>query len=249
LQHKYRDQKRRIWWSCGSLEDAFRQYSWRNKNFERTQVELAGYQERLTLAVDPKNRNGQEAIAVAKEVQRWGGTNRGRSDRGNIAAIDCYDGQFVEYLRFCGEAFNRNDLIDELPKSSFKIRSNAGFTKIYSLFVDSFCIYDSRVAAALGMLAKRHCVVSGMSCIPQELQFAPMASAGLKERRDPSEGSFKFKSTGGKDAEHFKWNIRTNWILKAALADTKFGKIYPSAPLRALEAALFMIGYDIRAGE
>ena len=34
---------------------------------------------------------------------------------------------------------------------------NSGFTKIYSLYIDDFIIYDSRVGAALGFLVRCYC--------------------------------------------------------------------------------------------
>ena len=55
---------------------------------------------------------------------------------------------------------------------------------------------------------------------------------------------------------HLYSNVRVNWILSEALRGTDFERTVltrqadlPVTPLRALEAALFMIGYDLAGNE
>ena len=60
--------------------------------------------------------------------------------------------------------------LEEFTKSD--IIMNSGFTKIYSLIVQDFIIYDSRVGAALGLLIKCFCEDKQKEKIPEELRFA-----------------------------------------------------------------------------
>ena len=49
---------------------------------------------------------------------------------------------------------------------------NAGFVKIYSLLCDDCVIYDGRVGAALGLLARQFCEATGRTEVPSALAFA-----------------------------------------------------------------------------
>lgn len=49
---------------------------------------------------------------------------------------------------------------------------SSGFTKINSLIVRDFVIYDSRGGAALYYLVRKFCQESGLDMIPEELKFS-----------------------------------------------------------------------------
>ena len=49
------------------------------------------------------------------------------------------------------------------------------------------------------------------------------------------------------DELHAKCSIQANWILEAALRNSNFSKKTGQRALRAVEAALFMLGYDFPA--
>jgi hypothetical protein len=133
-----------------------------------------------------------------------------------------------------------------------EIRSNAGFTKIYSLAFRNFAIYDARVAAALGRVLLKHLQATEAADVPDDLKLCwTRRTAGYK-RRDPAAHGLKLPVWDGDDREHLWSNVRANWILREALTDSKFEaevyrhpERYPVTPLRALEAALFMLGYDV----
>jgi hypothetical protein len=141
-------------------------------------------------------------------------------------------------------------LFDENP-----YRMNAGFTKIYSLINDNFIIYDGRVGAALGLLVKQFCLLNGYTSVPQNLKFAwdeaEAAKGKMGPNRNPSTPTLIFPrlKRGSMWAES---NIRANWLLEATLnkvhhkarswsfcSQTRFDE------LRAIEASLFMIGYEV----
>jgi hypothetical protein len=126
------------------------------------------------------------------------------------------------------------------------IRFNSGMTKVYSLLVDNFIIYDSRVAAALGWIIAKFCIDTNKSLVPDVLRFpyAPAKEADNVAKpkiRNPGCGDLVFpRLYSGR--KHAKANLYASWLLGKVL-DISGTKIFQN--LRELEAALFMIGYDL----
>ena len=127
-------------------------------------------------------------------------------------------------------------------------RFNSGMTKVYSLLLENFIIYDSRVAAALAWLVWQWCRSRDPAVpLPPLLAFAcPTARGG--GIRNPDEAAFPYLNV--KPREHAKWNLRANWILQEAFTLPNSGKtsIAPGNfnSLREVEAALFTMGSDLR---
>ena len=117
---------------------------------------------------------------------------------------------------------------------SFDFHSNAGFTKIYSVLFDDFIIYDSRVAAALAFIAKK--------CLgdipPEKWRFFIPPNKGDKDKRYIEGFSFS-----NEKKKHFYSNIIANLLILEVQSELK--KRNKKVGLRHIEAALFMIGYDI----
>ncbi|MEY3882519.1 MAG: hypothetical protein RIQ94_3315, partial [Pseudomonadota bacterium] len=67
----------------------------------------------------------------------------------------------------------------------------------------------------------------------------------------PSFGNYQFSRLNNDSKKHAEWNIKANWVLNAVAARTAENKEVPfwgvpaNESLRALEAALFMIGYSV----
>lgn len=130
------------------------------------------------------------------------------------------------------------------------LRSNAGLTKVYSLLLPNFIIYDSRVAATLSWLV--HTSADLWDKTPNELRFATMRAKTSKSKgklRTADQRLFPYFAPSGEKnfQKHLLWNIRANWILEAVInknnslgIDSKFKTV------RDLEAALFAIGDDLR---
>jgi hypothetical protein len=122
------------------------------------------------------------------------------------------------------------------------LRFNAGMTKVYSLLIDDFIIYDSRVAAALAWLAlKWWMVVKGksQSQLHEHLRFLCLPGNGKAQKlRNPAPSLFTTHAT--KPYEHYKWNVRANWLLHHAQGMAGTNSRFSS--LREVEAALFQMG-------
>lgn len=128
-------------------------------------------------------------------------------------------------------------------------RFNAGMTKVYSLICRDFIIYDSRVAAALAWAVVKYCLERGLSVVPEGLRFPPMPTRS-EARRNASEGALVFPRLTGAPM-HVEWNMKASWLLERVLHHAKekgsgFARIEGEGrAMRALESALFMLGYDL----
>lgn len=125
---------------------------------------------------------------------------------------------------------------------SGQLRIDSGLTKIYALASDNSIIYDDRVGAALGLLAKRYlesqeqhnCSITGT---PDELDFMP----GRDKTRNPSTSILKFgKRENNSSYIHARSNLLANWLV-----GTVAERLGDSWDRRKVEAALFMIGYRV----
>ena len=176
-------------------------------------------------------------------ILQWGKVQNGNEDKVLDLGSD-----IVLYLKKCISKLNPNEF--DTNNNYSDIIMSSGFTKIYSLLMDDFVIYDGRVGAALGLLVKTFCEEKGLQTIPSELLFAYGNAKGdantVQKRRNASNSKYKFPLLDP-NRNHTVNNIRANWLLKEILdkSDSKFNEIPMKLRMRGLEAALFMIGYDV----
>jgi hypothetical protein len=233
-----------------NLAAALEQYEWdfsfrridgrrcAGRSFADNAAVLDDLQQRLRRAVfDGIPADVRDA---AIEVMRWGGV----APR-NEAWLRSNESELAAGLARVSAALEQNDDALELGPD---LRFNAGMTKVYSLLLDHFVIYDSRVAAALAWFVA---IWAGERVIPDTLRFPCMVAkedpkATRRKLRNPRPGREGFPLLGHRPYTHAKWNLRASWILRALLEtnpDTAFGA--GTAGSRRLEAALFMWGYDL----
>lgn len=248
-------------WSCQSLSDAFTQYYWPHPaipqlgvpagaTFTENEKVLAVLQKALHEALRP-TPSDVKACNAAIAVMAWGGVRAG-----NVSWLRANQKGLAQLLIEISNALSAGDTTHPLL-TSMTLRFNAGMTKVYSLICKDFIIYDSRVAAALCQAVVKFCDATGRMEIPMELRFlwAPAKEGKNQQepkRRDPNERQFVFPQLRP-GAPHAEWNIKASWLLRKTLDHAKAPNGFnkgdgPTDPLRALEAALFMIGYDLGAG-
>ena len=125
---------------------------------------------------------------------------------------------------------------------------NAGWTKVYALMLDGFPIYDGRVGAAMGYLVQQYSTRAGLRQVPPLLCFRWGAAKGGKHNRNPSMDSLRFRGlTVANPRTWAECNLWAAWILGEVCREGKFGGLVPHRQLRTLEAALFIIGYELPA--
>ena len=231
----YNKEKKQIW-ECSSIFNAYEKYEWKGKDFRATKAVLDACFDALNTSL---SKDGDADCKTACEsILEWGGVQRGNKTK--LEKIQ--EKGIVRYLTKVKE-----QLTSEKPDFSGIVMSS-GFSKIYSLLLDHFIIYDSRVAAALGYFVRLYCEEIHLSeeHLPEvlPLRFAYCASRGT-HRRNPSKGLYQFPiMQPNKYAMH---NLRASWLLQEVVnqPSNQFYQLQEEQRLRALEAALFMIGYEL----
>lgn len=225
--YNYREKKN---WKCTSFYDACEKYNWNKSEWRDTQKTLENFSIRLKESIDRANNDACKEVCC--DILKWGGVLRGNQTK--LEEINNKEG-LCFYLTKAKAFFSRNSI--DSPEE--EIIMNSGFTKIYSLYIDDFIIYDSRVGAALCYMVKLYCEEQKKK-LSERLKFAYSNSRNPKVNRNPNNGTYKF-SLLDRGKIHIECNMKANWLLKEVLN----APICKFKDLRSLEAALFMIGYDI----
>ena len=121
----------------------------------------------------------------------------------------------------------------------------AGYSKIYSLMVDGLPMYDSRVACALTSLIWLFCKEASLPEVPQYLRLGVPNPKGDRVDRNPQRGTFRFPDIqGAQYSLHAKCNLKAAWLLGELAQKGRFAELSHELRVDALQAALFMIGYE-----
>lgn len=262
--HSYINRRTGQRWSCTGLFDAYKKYDWPTRptpliqahsnvtagsDFSTNATVLAALQDLLTTGLNADDLHGVTEATV--DVMTWGGVRAG-----NVSWLRNLANQklLLQTLKSTRTALNAGDITDHVLTDK-SLRFNAGMTKVYSLICDDFIIYDSRVGAAIGWIVSKYCQSKGLTSVPTELRFpwAPAKEAKGNtnpKRRDPGTQALKFPRLQPGPL-HAEWNLKASWLLEAVLKhpntimNSCFKEASGKLQLRALEAALFMIGYDL----
>lgn len=158
LGHRYTmPRSRRIEFT--NLADALARYEWNFRALEgvcpkgRTLAENGRALEKLKDSLRDAVANGKDtqACEAAINVMKWGGVMNGNADwlrekKEGLATL----------LRDVSIGLKEDD--DDAKVLGAGLRFNAGMTKVYSLLLDNFIIYDSRVAASLAWFVRTGCM-------------------------------------------------------------------------------------------
>lgn len=255
FKHAYVDRRSGAKWSCDSLYGAYQAYAWNHPGNARlafnpgvSAVSNANALEALRsdlLAAD----NDERVLQGALDVMAWGGVSARNAEwlKANQVGL----GRMVQEVK---AALIKKDPDAPILRAK-ALRFNAGMTKIYSLICPDFVIYDSRVAAGLGLLVVQYCKAKGLTKVPAGLNF-PWAAAkegqnsAAPKNRNPSTGTLQFKRLRS-GSHHARWNINASWVLSQVAGHPRSAaspfraNTTPAQTLRALEQALFMVGYDL----
>jgi len=268
-------------WACTSLFGAYQQYvwpaavnsqtpHWKGRFFEESETFLSSKGALLNTAISTNQANQARDYAI--DILYWGGVGRRPAVAPHLRAGGIPNPQFLPHLRetadhlvmvykygFPAGYTGFND------KNGHALRIDSGTTKIYSLLIDEFVMYDGRVASALAFLVRiwwksQHTKTNPVNYagIPERLRFSYDAAAGHEHRNPnpigPAGNRMPLFPRLGVNADRIKENIRASWLLDEVLAidqrkggqRSNFSFLTPlSRRLRALEAAIFMVGYDV----
>lgn len=255
FEHSYWNRRKREDWSCSSLSDAWKKYEWNFPEIDRLEVKsgcsFADNEKALRTIKDSlicalKSGSDSATLDTAIAVMTWGNV-RGGERKGNVNWLTKNEKGLADLLLSTQDALDQADT-KGAERLGSNIRFNAGMTKIYSLICKNFVIYDSRVAATLGWGVVKYCEQNSLTEIPKELCFPHAPFRGGTHKRDASVNSLKFPILRP-GQHHMQWNLKASWLLESVLKhkNLKDTEVFENSqsPLRALEAALFMIGYDL----
>jgi hypothetical protein len=246
-----------------ALEDVFRMYWWNRQGYGANKLRLDAVKSAIEAAIEGENGGSAYRLAehACERVMEWGFGRERRPYKANMRWAMRQNDALVSVLRtgresLAGENPNIEVFSTGASGNAHSPKMNAGWTKYYALALPNFVIYDGRVGAALGFLVRRYLEsphAEKANCVPERLAFLWGDGDGATKLRDPSRGAYKFGKLYGGRYGSKPWarvNVWANWILRDAL--DKAGATWCSGPdgLRKLEAALFMVGYDLsRADE
>jgi hypothetical protein len=127
---------------------------------------------------------------------------------------------------------------------------NSAMTKVYAAADPSgdVVMYDSRVGAALGLLARRYLEQDQIAEVPPALLYhwGPARGQGKAQSRNPSTETYRFPQLpngAGSNRPRAEVSRRANRLLR----DVRSRLATMEVPITALqlERALFMVGYRV----
>ena len=224
-----------------NLEDAFKKYWWKSKDYYQNKTKLDELKNKIKAFHNKKDKDPDQCYELIKEVFKWGGVwHVNKKGVGKVKNKD----HLIKLEDAIKEMNSQNPDLDVFDKE--RSRMNAGYTKYYSLACKDVIIYDGRVGAALGLITKEFCKEKDIYRVPSKLNFRWGPARNSKLNRDPSESNYKFIKFNANDREHAESNIRANWIIAEAMDRAK-NKNWGSEKIemRKIEAALFILGYSL----
>lgn len=256
FKHEYVDRRTGAKWSCDSLYGAYAAYAWNHPGNKRLAYNPGSCSVSNDKALDAlradlitAGTNDSKVLQSTRDIMAWGGVTAR-----NAKWLEQNEVGLGRMIHDVAAALVKKDPDHPLLKSK-ALRFNSGMTKVYSLLCPDFVIYDSRVAAAMGMLVVRYCQFKGLSTVPAALNF-PWAAAKEAEtavapkRRNPNTGTLQFKRLRS-GSHHARWNMRASWVLSQVArhplcsnSPLRIGKTHAQT-LRNIEKSLFSIGYDL----
>lgn len=264
--HEFLIRKTKKTWNCSSIHDAYEKYEWafnftdyisgnkiKGNSFTKTRDFLINLSAKAKKALQENNSDMLRKSCL--NALAWGGVlNRNKEIIDQLHSKKLLIDYFLYSMNFLNvNTFNSENQWEFIHNGINHKYMNAGFTKLYSLLIDDFIIYDGRVGAAMGLFVNKFCREQKLDAIPKDLLFVYGRSRDKYnktklDRRDPSHGNYKFPSLNGKkDTDlHILNNMKANWICSRLADETKFNKLDSDLRLLAIESGLFMIGYDIR---
>ena len=238
LEHRWKS--RGTEFACTSLFNALEQYRWPdNGHALDCRVTARRLQEfRLNFEdigiIDSRVKQVQ-FVDNAEAIIRWGGIPRPRKlndwrsmppDRLQALVEDAR-------ARLDPRRADTDDLAD------FRYMGS-GFSKVYSVLIDGFPIYDSRVACALNCLVTIYCRRERVGPKPDLLRLR------MPPRRVPKTVRYHRcdrPRMNNDSAVYARDNLKAAWLLQEMVREPGEFEQVGFEPVDALQHALFMVGY------
>lgn len=232
-----------------SFEEGLKQYSWAGHSFPDTQQVIEQLSSQLGRAVEENNELLMLQSALA--ILEWGQVYRGCID---WLLKHSEKGQLIQSIVHASSLIDGTVAISSSQFQAFydrngQYRCNSGTTKIFALCSKKSVIYDGRVACAIGMFVHDFLNENKIDHLPPELNFLMDASQRNPSKYTPSNYAFASKSDSANSLyNQAVSNLKINLLLQQItqqLDQPLFGFDNRQNQLRAIEASLFMIGYEV----
>ena len=232
-----------------SFKEGLERYTWGGKSFKDTQHTVSHLSKKLNLAIDAKDEHLM--LQTALSILEWGQVYRG-----------CIDWLLThsESKQLISAITDSSKIIDgTLPISTDNFtslfdrggayRCNSGTTKIFSFCSNKSIIYDGRVACAIGMLVHDFLKENQIPFIPEDLNFLMDATQRNTSKYTGSKYSFSSKADAANALlNQAISNLKINLILQKLIQNSGasiLGFSSTQDKMRAIEASMFMIGYEV----
>ena len=227
-------------------------YQWRARNmisgsWTETKQVLSNYSQDLRNAVNAGDLD--KTLLATISIVEWGGDRNPRV--GAIPFLKSKGKNLPSYIENTAKVFNLKHADLSLLNSIEEM--NSMLTKVHALYADDgLPIYDSRVAVAIATLVefwRRDIGVQNNSInfaleFPSTLSTRKVSDAFPDVRFSPK--PINYQSHHNKVLLWSSAKVRLGWLLQQVI------KLNPTLiddndPMHALEAALFMMGYNVKA--
>jgi len=234
------------WW-CRSLKEACLHYSWSKGSAARFSQLSQDIKTAINIRDTPQVR------ALCLEIFQWGGVARKLDDASRLwVESSASKGTLIASLCQAPQLLQAASTSSLASFDGRQLLMNSAMTKVY-VAVDStqsIAMYDGRVGAALGLLARLFLHSTQGPTLPEDLAFlwGPMQGIGKTNLRNPSADPYIFKSLYASsitDQVRAEVSRQTNRILAAASRLICQEGLH-TATVHDFEKALFMIGYRVQ---
>lgn len=235
--------------SINGVDELLGCYRW-GADWNNTKHKINGFRQELKAHLGSKTPDQYQLLQVCLNVVDWGGDrNPNRGAKPFLISKADDKTSLSDYLQKCKDAFKLS-LADTEDLGAVELM-NSMLTKIHAFVAsDGLPIYDSRVAAAIAALVElyRRQTNTQWGVLPEELKFPALSPSRTIAELVPDAD---VHSHGFMNYDVKLWaatKIRLGWLLKAVLESNESileeeGDL-PSR-MHALEACLFMIGYNV----
>ena len=238
LTHRWKS--RGTGFACTSLYDALRKYRWPDNanglDYRVTERRLREF--RLNFddmgAIDSRAKQAK-FVNVAEAIIRLGGISRCKKLNDWRSMSPDRLQAIVEDVRT--RLNPRTADTDDL--SGFRYMG-AGFSKVYSVLIDGFPMYDSRVACALSGLVWIYCRREKVGRKPDLLMLR------IPPRRGPKGARYHRcdrPRMNNDSSEYALDNLKAAWLLGEMVRESGEFEQVGFEPVDGLQHALFMVGY------
>ena len=239
LRHRWRS--RGTDFACTTLYDALEQYRWPDNRNALDYRATARLLRRFRLdfedigAIDRRVKQ-TEFVNNAEAIFRWGGIRkRGKLNEWRSMPPERLQALIEEIrARLNPRTADTDDLAD------FRYMGS-GFSKVYSVLIDGFPIYDSRVACALNCLVGIYCRREKVGPKPESLKLRMPPRQVPKRIRYHRCDRPRMNSDS---AAYARDNLKAARLLQEMVQEPgDFVQVEMFEPVDALQHALFMVGY------